>query len=345
MLMLSLYLISADGDTLERSREEIAKFAASQCILGCAAYPVATAIFVGAYTENWDYAGCTGLMTPLACLTASGVYALSSPIKKPMAAASFTGAIDGALWSLLIYGNIVFWGNYYDDGEKLFSTLILFGLSGGNLAGLYSGYLGGSEGAYILKTYSAFYVPYTYFQAKRLILGNFAGNYSEDEFKVDLSIAMALSIGGGLGTYYLTKDNYEITGGDAIFIGANVIKGAVILETPIKLVYINTNPISQDFNPMLFSGAFVYYDDPIYDRLSAAAYLSGMALGAYISYKIAKKKDLNILEGLVYSTVPIFAYYAGMAPWIVLREDYYRIMPLVQVSFDVGASYLLYKLF
>lgn len=32
---------------------------------------------------------------------------------------------------------------------------------------------------------------------------------------------------------------------------------------------------------ILFTGPFAYYDDPIYDRLSAAAYLSGMALGTY----------------------------------------------------------------
>lgn len=196
MLIFSLYLISADGDTLERSREEIAKFAASQCILGCVAYPLATAAIVATYTERGDYASCTGLMTPLACLTISGAYALSYPIKKPVAAASFTGAIDGLLWSSLIYGNIVLWGNYNDDG-KLASTLIFLGLTSGNLIGLYSGYLGGSEGAYILKTYSAFYVPYTYFQARRLIFGDFITNYSENQFKVDFSIATALSIAGG----------------------------------------------------------------------------------------------------------------------------------------------------
>lgn len=326
--MLYIYLTSADGDTVE--------FVASQCILGGVAYPITTALLVGTYTQRWEYALCTCLMTPLACLTASGIYAFSYPLKKPMAVASFTGAMDGMLWSSLMYGTYMLWTKSSDENGKIFSTSLFLGLTSGNLIGLYSGYLGSSEGSHILKTYSAFYSIYAYLQVKRLLLGNYV---KEENIKWDFLIATALSITGGLGTYTLTKDNYKITGGDALFIGANVIKGAVIFETPVQLAWINL--VKETIFPV---GGLSYYNDPLYDRISAFTYLSGMALGTYISYKIAKKKDFNILEGLVYSTVPIFAYYAGLAPLIV-EEEYYRIMPLVQVTFDVGVSYLLYRLF
>ena len=74
------------------------------------------------------------------------------------------------------------------------------------------------------------------------------------------------------------------------------------------------------------------------------ANLAGMALGGYLSYKIVKKKDFSLLEGLIYSAVPTLAYWAALAPVYIIGDDYYRVSPLVQATFDVGASLLIYQL-
>jgi hypothetical protein len=69
-----------------------------------------------------------------------------------------------------------------------------------------------------------------------------------------------------------------------------------------------------------------------------------MALGGYLSYKIVKKKDFSLLEGLIYSAVPTLAYWAALSPGYIIGSDYYRISPVVQATFDVGASLLIYQL-
>jgi hypothetical protein len=269
---------------------------------------------------------------------ANGALALSTNIKKPLAISSFTGAVDGMIWSVLLLTNIAVHTEYFDP--KLYSTLFLLGLSGGNAAGYLSGLQGGSDGAYVLKTVSAVQLPYAYSQLKRLIFGRWVLDAtSEGEFKAELGIITGLSIAGGLGTFALTYNDYSITDGDALFIASNIAKGAFVFEAPIRLLYSLTH---KDF-----AGAslFGYYNrDQVFERVGGFANLAGMALGGYISYKIVKKKDFSLLEGLIYSAVPTLAYWASLAPGYIIGADYYRISPVVQATFDVGTSLLIYQL-
>jgi len=253
------------------------------------------------------------------------------PPRKPVAISSFTGALDGILWSSLIVSNI--YANFPGTDPRIASTLFLFGFMSGNISGHSAGYRGGSEGAYVLKTISAVQLPWAYFQTLRIIYGD--KQLSESEYKLHLLMATTLSIGGGLGTFALNVNDYDITAGDALFIGSNTLKGALILSAPITTAYLLSQPES-----IPFSG---FYFDPVFGRLDGVANLAGAFLGAYISYRIAKKEDLSLLEGIVYSVVPAFAYWDALAPTIV-SEEYYRISPMFQVAFDVGTSILIYRL-
>jgi hypothetical protein len=343
--MLGLILLSQNADTVKSDgviREETFRFLAGQCVLGSTAYPTAVFFWVLSNSEDERYAQCAACMTPMACLMANGAFALSTNIKKPLAISSFTGAVDGMIWSVLLIANIVVYTpNFENLDPKLYTTLFLLGLSGGNAAGYLSGLQGGSDGAYVLKTVSAVQLPYAYSQMKRLIFGRWAiiGATSEGELKADWGIITGLSIAGGLGTFALTHNDYSITDGDALFIASNIAKGAFVLEAPIRLLY--------SFTHKDFAGAslFGYYNrDPVFERLGGFANLAGMALGGYLSYKIVKKKDFSLLEGLIYSAVPTLAYWAALAPGNIIGDDYYRISPVVQATFDVGASLLIYQL-
>lgn len=53
--------------------------------------------------------------------------------------------------------------------------------------------------------------------------------------RADFTVSTALSLVGGAFAYKMYKENHEITGGDALFMGSNAIKGALILEIPIHL--------------------------------------------------------------------------------------------------------------
>jgi hypothetical protein len=268
---------------------------------------------------------------------ANGAFALSTNIKKPLAISSFTGAVDGMIWSVLLIANISVYTENWDN--KLYSTLFLLGLSGGNAAGYLAGLQGGSDGAYVLKTVSAVQLPYAYNQLKRIIFGRRVfDSTSEGEFKADLGIITGLSIAGGIGTFALTYNDHSITDGDALFIASNIAKGAFVFEAPIKVLYAATH---RDFGGAFFG----YYNrDPVFERVGGFANLAGMALGGYLSYKIVKKKDFSLLEGLIYSAVPTLAYWAALAPGPIIGSDYYRISPVVQATFDVGTSLLIYQL-
>jgi hypothetical protein len=342
--MLGFLLISQNADTVKSDgvgREETFRFLAGQCLLGSTAYPYAVSFWVFSISEDNRYASCAACMTPMACLMANGAFALSTNIKKPLAISSFTGALDGMIWSGLLIANIAVYTENWDN--KLYSTLFLLGLSGGNVAGYLAGLQGGSDGAYVLKTVSAVQLPYAYSQLKRLIFGRWVFDAtSEGEFKADLGIITGLSIVGGLGTFALTYNDYSITDGDALFIASNIVKGAFVLEAPIKVLYAVTRRDSIDAPVGTF---YIYYNrDPVFERLGGFANLAGMALGGYLSYKIVKKKDFSLLEGLIYSAVPTLAYWAALAPGYIIGPDYYRISPVVQATFDVGASLLIYQL-
>ena len=253
------------------------------------------------------------------------------PPRKPVAVSSFTGALDGILWSSLIVSNI--YANFPGTDPRIASTLFLFGFMSGNISGHSAGYRGGSEGAYVLKTISAVQLLWAYFQTLRIIYGDELTQLSES-YKLHLLMATTLSIGGGLGTFALNVNDYDITAGDALFIGSNTLKGALILSAPITTAYLLSQPES-----IPFSG---FYFDPVFGRLDGVANLAGAFLGAYISYRIAKKEDLSLLEGIVYSVVPAFAYWAALAPTSVVPE-YYKIAPIFQVAFDLGTSMLVYR--
>jgi len=357
--MLSLILFLQEADTLKgkgevyevreetskgkseasETRDEAFKFLAGQALLGCAAYPPAVSFFLLALDQQANVATCAACITPLACLGTSATLALTSPLKKPVAISSFTGALDGMLWSALIIANI--YVNFVQD-PKIPATLFLFGLAGGNAAGYLAGYGGGSgggsEGAYVLKTISAVQLLWAYFQTLRIIYGDKLTQRSESEYKLHLLMATTLSIGGGLGTFALNVNDYDITAGDALFIGSNTLKGALILSAPITTAYL----FSQDTSYTSYSPSGFYFDR-VFGRLDGVANLAGAFLGAYISYRIAKKDDLSLLEGIVYSVVPAFAYWAALAPTLVV-PGYYRISPMFQVAFDVGTSILIYRL-
>ncbi len=274
-------------------------------------------------------------MTPMACLGTSALIGLNIPMRKPIAVSSFTGALDGMIWSSLIILNIAI--NIEGLRNEIYPSLFLMGLTAGNALGLFLGLNGGSEGAYILKTVSAVYMPLSYFEVKRLLFGKYMTSSYDNEYKFDLAISTGLSITGGLGTFLLTYNNYDITSGDALFISSNIAKGALILSAPIKTFYmLSKNDLS---------GFWGFYgNDPLFGRIGSLANLTGMALGAYISYRIAKKKDLSLLEGLIYSTIPALAFWAAMAPSFLQEyyRDYIKISPLIQVTFDVGTSLLVY---
>ena len=255
------------------------------------------------------------------------------PPRKPVAISSFTGALDGILWSSLIVSNI--YANFPGTDPRIASTLFLFGFMSGNISGHSAGYRGGSEGAYVLKTISAVQLPWAYFQTLRIIYGD--KQLSESEYKLHLLMATTLSIGGGLGTFALNVNDYDITAGDALFIGSNTLKGALILSAPITTAYL----FSQDTSYTSYSPSGFYFDR-VFGRLDGVANLAGAFLGAYISYRIAKKEDLSLLEGIVYSVVPAFAYWAALAPTSVVPE-YYKIAPIFQVAFDLGTSMLVYR--
>jgi hypothetical protein len=346
--MLGLILLSQNADTVksdEVSREETFRFLAGQCLLGSTAYPIAVSFWILSISEDGRYACCAACMTPMAFLMANGAFALSTNIKKPLAISSFTGAVDGMIWSVLLLTNIAVHTEYFDP--KLYSTLFLLGLSGGNAAGYVAGLQGGSDGAYVLKTVSAVQLPYAYNQLKRLIFGRWVFDVTGGgAFKAELGIITGLSIAGGLGTFALTYNDYSITDGDALFIASNIAKGAFVLEAPIRLLYSLTQ---EDFvltkEDFVLASLFGYYNrDPVFERVGGFANLAGMALGGYLSYKIVKKKDFSLLEGLIYSAVPTLAYWAALAPVYIIGDGYYRVSPLVQATFDVGASLLIYQL-
>ncbi len=340
--MLEIILISQAADTVKENREEAFKFLAGQCILGCFAYAPSTFAWTLSITDgqNPDVAACVGLMTPLACLGISASQVLYTPMRKPIAIASFTGALDGMIWSSLLIANIGLHTNSeMSDKDDLYTTIFLLGLTGGNTLGFLSGLQGGSEGAYILKTALAVYMPIVYFQAKRLLIGKYFVSDNLDDFinelKLDVGIATALSTIGGLTTFSLTYNDYDITSGDALFISSNIAKGALILNAPVKTMYM----LSTD-NTFGFWG--IYGGNPVFERLGSLADLTGMALGAYISYQIAKKKtNFSLLEGLIYSTVPALAFWAALGPRLVY-EEYIKIAPMLQVTFDLGTSILMY---
>ena len=331
--MLGLILLSQNADTVKSdgvSREETFRFLAGQCLLGSTAYPYAVSFWVFSTLEDGRYASCAACMTPIACLMANGAFALSTNIKKPLAISSFTGTLDGMIWSALLIANITVHTEKWDD--KLYSTLFLLGLSGGNVAGYLASLQGGSDGAYVLKTVSAVQLPYAYNQLKRLIFGRWVfDSKSEGEDKLDLGIITGLSIVGGLGTFALTYNDYSITDGDALFIASNIAKGAFVLESPIRLLYSLTH---EDF---VEASLFGYYNrDPVFERVGGFANLAGMALGGYLSYKIVKKKDFSLTKGLIYAFVPLMYY-------PVLGSMDFPFAPIMTTILDIGISIIIYN--
>jgi hypothetical protein len=250
-----------------------------------------------------------------------------------MGVSSFAGALDGLIWGSLISANYYHYVNEWDP--RIFYMFAIFGLSAGNLAGTLAGSFGGSEGAHILKTVSALQLPYAYNQLKRLIFGRWAfDSTSEGELKADLGIITGLSIVGGLGTFTLTYNDHSITAGDALFMASNMIKGAFALEAPIKVLYATTRRDSIGSSVGTFFG---YYNrDPVFERLGGFANLAGMALGGYISYKIVKKKDFSLTEGIIYAFVPLMYYPA-------LGSTDFPFAPIITSILDIGISIIIYK--
>ncbi|MEO0194504.1 MAG: hypothetical protein ABIL53_07710 [candidate division WOR-3 bacterium] len=311
MVALFLFSVQAEGDTLRGSKEEVVKYVLSQGILGCGVYPILVggcALFAtGDMASSLLYSS----LSSAGYLLISASYVKNHGVNKPVSVASFTGALDGLVWGYLVYETIEFWSYqpaYQLLGDVVYPynakmlTFMAFGATAGNLLGFHLANGGSSEGAYVLKTFAVFHTPYAYMQAKRLILGDyfFEGsdiyNKADRGLRTDFTVSTALSLVGGALAYNLTKDKYEITGGDALFMGSNAIKGVLILETPIHLTYaLSTGS---------YKGFPTYYQNPTYDRLAGLSNLLGMWLGYWFSYKLVKRVDLNVFEGLIYAIIP-----------------------------------------
>jgi hypothetical protein len=265
--------------------------------------------------------------SPIACYIFTRI--TKYPIRKPMGISSFAGALDGLIWGSLISANYYHYVNEWDP--RIFYMFAIFGLSAGNLAGTLAGSFGGSEGAHILKTVSAVQLPYAYNQMKRIIFGRWAfDSTSEGELKTDLGIVTGLSIVGGLGTFTLTYNDHSITAGDALFMASNMIKGAFVLEAPIKVLYATTR---RDFTGTFFG----YYNrDPVFERVGGFANLAGMALGGYLSYKIVKKKDFSLTKGIIYAVVPLM-YYPALGP---VESPF---TPIMTSILDIVFSIIIYE--
>jgi len=358
--MLMLSLLSADTANADRERDEMT-FVASQCILGCILYPTLIGVWTGLMTKNGEVGLCAGMMTPLASVGIPAMIAVNQPIKKPLGVATFSWTIDGFIWSSLAYANLLVWSESEGFADpRIFSTVALFGALGGNAAGYMMGLNGyGSEGSHMIKLFTTFQAPYYYFQLKRLIFGTFYFGYDKSEVyqKMDLTLASLSSIGGSLMSFQITKDWKFFTGGDAMFMGANVAKGSIVASAPVRSLAVamcNPNVYDEDvWFGTVFMDAYTCNgkENTILTRLSSLSQLGGALASTYISYRIVKEEDFSILQGLIYSVVPIFAYYSAAAPLILFSDDrnlqhaYLTVMPFVQVALDVGTSYILYKLF
>lgn len=355
-------LEGGSGDTLspKRDRDEMT-FVASQCVLGCCVYPTLVGFWVGITTENADLGLCCCMTTPLAVLGTSSFIALNRPIRKPMGVATFSWTLNGLVWSALAYSNLVAWTESPELADpKITSTALLFGTSAGNTVGYFMGASGyGSEGSHVLSLFATFQGPYYYFQLKRLVFGTFYANWERGITfaKVDLTLSSMAGVGASLLAFNVTKDWKDFTGGDGIFMGANVVKGSVAFSAPVRSLAVATcggQAGEEDiWTGTVFMDAYTCNgrENTLLTRLSSLAQIGGAFAGIYISHRIIKEEDFNLVEGLVYGVVPILAYYAAAAPLILFRNDpntahaYYTVMPLVQVGLDLGTSYMLYKLF
>ncbi len=361
--MLMILLLAQDtANTANAGKEkDEMTFVASECILGCILYPALVGAWTGVMTEKGDVGLCCGMTTPLISVGIPAMIAINQPIRKPMGVATFSWTIDGFIWSSLVYANLLAWSESADLADpKIYFTTALFGAVGGNIAGYIMGLNGyGSEGSHMIKLFTTFQAPYYYFQLKRLIFGTFYAGYDKSDIypKTDLTLATLSSIGGSLISFNITKNWKFFTGGDAMFMGANVVKGSVVASAPVRTLAVALCNPSVSEGSVWFGTVFLDAytcngeENTILTRLSSLSQLSGALASTYISYKIIKKEDFGILQGLIYSVVPIFAYYSAAAPLILLSDDrdlqhaYLTVMPLVQVGLDVGTSYIVYKLF
>lgn len=358
-----LSLLSADTANTanaDRERDEMT-FVASQCILGCILYPTLIGVWTGLMTDDYKVGLCCGMTTPLASVGIPAMIAVNQPIRKPLGVATFSWTIDGFIWSSLAYANLLVWSESEGLADpKIISTVVLFGALGGNMAGYIMGLNGyGSEGSHMIKLFTTFQAPYYYFQLKRLIFGTFYFGWDKSEVypKIEFTLASLSSIGGSLMSFQITKDWKFFTGGDAIFMGANVAKGSIVASAPVRSLAVALCNPSVYGEGVLFGTVFIDIytcngkENTILTRLSSLSQLGGALASTYISYRIVKEEDFGILQGLIYSVVPIFAYYSAAAPLIVFSDDrtlqhaYLTVMPFVQAALDVGTSYILYKLF
>ncbi len=206
-------------------------------------------------------------LSPLACYVFMKI--TKYPIRKPMAISSITGAMDGLIWSYLIWENYHQYTKDYDP--RVTYMFLIFGISAGNLAGSLAGSYGGSEGAYVLKTTSAVYFPYLYFQVKRMILGRMYGD--ENETKVDLGFSTLLSVGGALSTFALNFNNKDITAYEGLIIGISAFMGALVFDRLFDASTLGNN---------------LSYDQR--ERIKGFFDISGSLLFAYLVYKELQRK-------------------------------------------------------
>ena len=349
-VLISTYVSKDNGKTEERKVEELG-FVAGQSALGCCAYSWLAGMTVG------GTAGCcVGMATPLACMSLSAAYATTVGVKPYGALASFTGGVDGLLWGFLTLSTLEANGvnvpGALSTGIPLATSLIL---NGGWMA--YSQVGRSSEGAYLTKTLFAFQTPYYYLQLKRLALGDYvrfdsSGNLVGEDLKRDLTAITGVSVAGGLGGFLLTSRWEGYTAGDALFLSSNISKGSLVLSNLVRTAYLQTF-WSQDrweseqwkYYVALVSG--YYPGSSTMNRLGSFAQLAGGVAGGVLSYHLIKRRHMSLLGGLLYSTVPAFAYWAAWAPAILFERDprpYTSFMPLVQIALDLGTSYLIYRL-
>ncbi len=225
---------------------------------------------------------------------------------------------------------------------------------------VYSQNYGASEGSYLTKTLFSFQSVYYYYQVKRVFLGDYvrfdtSGELITSDFEKDAVALPAISVAGGMGGFLLTHRWKDYTAGDALFMSANISKGSLIMSNLIRTGYLQTFWSGEKWNSLdeqakyyviLVSG--YYPGSPTMNRVGGVAQIVGGLVGAGVSYMLIKDKHLSLFEGLVYSVVPAFAYWAAWAPMVFFVDGdprpYGSFMPLVQVALDVGTSYLIYRM-
>ncbi len=346
---------TTQGDSRAHNTENIG-FVAGQTALGCCAYSWLGGFFVSSMS-NWKVGYCVGFYTPLGCMAASAAYAMKNGVKPHGAIASFTGGVDGLLWGYLINNALNAHEVRLSDGAyagiPLFTSLTL------NAAGLwYSQNSQASEGSYVTKTLFAFQSLYYYYQLKRVIVGDYVrydstGDINFGDLRTDFTLLPAVSVSSALGGFILTSGWEGYTAGDALFLSANVSKGSLIFSNLLRTAYLQTfwsqNKWEREnwkYYDVLMTGS--YPGNPTMNRIGGASQIAGGLLGAWVSYRLIKKRHVPTAAGLLYAVVPAAAYWAAYAPLALFTDDprpYGSFLPLVQIGLDVGTSYLIYRLF